>query len=256
MKEIGEFCYEVNIEVGLPKPFDRLDFSTNTSSQTTKTLRIGSKNLAFEKAFSILAEMRIKNPNKKIKARSVLQNFISSPIANEETGHSNFVLEFFSSFFQYKKQINFVSEYIQVASKGGGQSSPNNRPAQLRKEISALSSSHSTAGAVAKKAPKMLKTTIEDSSPEDFNPMNETQMLNSSIISFYPERAGHYSSMAVVYAKDNLFDVRVLEVNAKVTMPDGKMVIEFRGPARELIYQDIPIANESDKDWYCTLIDI
>lgn len=239
----------MNVDVGLPKPFDKLDFSTNTSSQTTKTLRFASKNLAFEKAFSILTEMRIKNPNKKIKARSVLQNFLSSPIANEETGHSNFVLEFFSNFFQYKKQINFISEYIQVAGKGAGQSSPSNRPAQLRKEVAALNSSHSASGAVAKKAAKILKTTIEDSSAEDFNPMNETQMLNSSIISFYPERAGHYNTLAVIYAKDNLFDVRVVEVNSKVTMPDGKMVIEFRGPARELIFQDIPIANESDKDW-------
>jgi hypothetical protein len=30
------------------------------------------------------------------------------------------------------------------------------------------------------------------------------------------------------------------------------MVIEFRGPARELIFQDIPISNDSDKDWSLT----
>jgi hypothetical protein len=251
-QEIGEFCYEINVDVGLPKAVDRLDFSTHTGVSTNKTMRICSKNLAFEKAFTLLADMRIKNPNKKIKARSVLQNFISSPVASEETGHSNFAIEFLASFFQYKKLIPFVSEYVQIGKAAG---SPQQKG---KKELVSELSAHSNrgggvgGGGGGKKTQKILKTLIEDSTPEDFNPMNESQMLNSCLLSFYPEKAGHYSTLAVVYAKDNLNDVRVLEVNAKATMPDGKMVIEFRGPSRELISQDIPVINESDKEWFLT----
>ena len=249
-QECGEFCYEITADVGLPKPFDKVDFSAYTSTQTSKTLRICSKNLGFEKAFTTLVDMRIKNPNKKIKARSVLQNFISSPIVNEETGHSNFVIEFFANFFQYRKQMAFISEYNQVVGKG----SPNNKTGKGKDGAGASSSSmHSTAHSSALKKPqKIVKTIIEDSSPDDFNPSNELQLVNSCILSFFPDKAGYYSTLAVVYAKDNQFDVRVIEVTAKATMPDGKMVIEFRGPARELIYQDIPVSNESEKDWSLT----
>jgi hypothetical protein len=36
---------------------------------------------------------------------------------------------------------------------------------------------------------------------------------------------------------------------AKVAIPDAKMVLEFKGPARQKITQEIPICNESTSDW-------
>ena len=247
---MGEFCYEVNVDVGLPKPLDKVDFNAYTTTQTMKTLRLCSKNLAFEKAFTVLADMRIKNPNKKIKARSVLQNFVSSPIVNEETGHSNFLIDFFASFFQYRKQLSFISEYVQPLGKGLNVNIKLLKGKDKDSANGTVLSSNSSGP--LKKPQKVLKTTIEDAAPDDVNPSNEMQMLNSCLLSFFPEKAGFYNTLAVIHAKDNPYDIRVMEVTAKVTMPDGKMVIEFRGPARELIFQDIPISNDSDKDWSLT----
>ena len=252
VQEVGEFCYEINVDVGLPKPFDKVDFTAYTATQSAKTLRICSKNMAFEKAFSVLTDMRIKNPNKKIKARSVLQNFISSPIVNEETGHSNFLIEFFASFFQYRKQMPFMSEYVQPLGKGSNALINNKQSKGKDKDSSNATVVSSNSNGPLKKPQKVLKTTIEDASPDDFNPSSDSQMLNSCLLSFFPEKAGFYNTLAVIHAKDNQYDIRVMEVTAKATMPDGKMVIEFRGPARELIFQDIPIMNESDKDWSLT----
>ena len=234
-KEIGEFCYEVNVEVGLPRSSDKLEFSASTGNLLTKAIRIGSKNTAFDKAFMIITESRIKNPNKKIKARSVLQNFVSSPIVNDDTGHSNFVVELLSDFFSYKKQIPFVSDYMRA------------KTAPTVTSTTVVSDNKRDSQNAGKKYQKMPKTLIEDPTTEELKTTAEP--LNSCLIAFNPEKAGHYNSVAIVYSKENHYDIRVFELNATVLMPDGKMVLEFVGPARQPIYQDIPISNESERDW-------
>ena len=218
--EIGEFCYEIICDVGLPKPTDKLEFAASYGKQVVKSIRLNSKSPAFEKAFFTLTEVRMKNPNKKIKARAVLQALVASPVTNFETGHSNFIMEYLSGFFQFKKQIPFVSEYVRASKKD---------------------ESH------GKKVPKTLKTIMDDPSQDDLKTSGEA--YNTSMITFYPEKAGTYATLGVLYSKENPYDIRVLEVTAKVTIPDSKMALEFRGPAKELIIQDIPLTNHSQFDW-------
>ena len=71
-KDSGEFCREIMIEVGLPKSVEKVEFSIVKDNRANMALRLSSKNLGFEKAFNLITESRIKNPNKKIKARSFL----------------------------------------------------------------------------------------------------------------------------------------------------------------------------------------
>ena len=246
-KDTGEFCKELKIEVGLPKISEKMEFGTKTGQNTHMALRLASKNISFEKAFTTLADSRIKNANKKIKARSLFQQRIASPIVNEETGNSNFMVEFLSSFFQYKKAVHFVSEYMQFSKQ------------QQRSSAASLASKSLEGGGSVKGAgaaggvnryKKMLKSLIEPMPAEEMS----VESLNTTHVAFTPNRAGQYQSLAVVYSKDNPLDVRVVEVQAVATMPDAKMVIEFEGHARQRMSQDIPIMNESEKDWLLAAI--
>eukprot|EP01038_Epipyxis_sp_PR26KG_P008960 gene8960-12082_t len=226
----GELCYEILANVGFPKPVEQLEISTIKETKTLHALRISSKNSSFERALSIMTENRIKNPNKKIRARSVLQNLIASPIINDETGQSNFIIEFVPSFFTYKKQISFISEYILI----------------VKSNISSNATTKSLAISPAK-FKKTLKTILEKPTGEDMNSL--AMVYNSVLIQFYPEKAGQYSTQGIIYPKDNPTDIRVIELHAKVAMPDLKMILEFNGPARQRLFQEIPIANVSDRDW-------
>lgn len=224
-KDIGEFSYEIHVEVGLPKASDKLDFSALYGGTTLLSLKLASKNSGFEKALSLLTETRIKNPNKKIRARSSLQSLLSSPIISEDSGQSNFLIEFLPSFFIYKKQLPFVSEYISNKGKG------------VIKDVN--------------KYKKCLKTALEKTTVEETN--NSATLLNTVLLAFAPEKAGTYCTTAVLYSKDNKVDVRVVDLSISVGMPDSKIVLEFRGPAREKITQEIPVKNESEQDWNLTI---
>lgn len=230
-KEAGEFCKEIVTKVGLPKVSEKLDFIALKDNPVNLALRIASKNASFEKAFSILGDLRIKNNTKKMKARTIFLNLISSAVVNEETGQSNFLIDFLAQFFEYSKNIAFVSEYMKFSNKGGemletGAKANKNNPASKYK--------------------KMLRSVIEPIPPED---QGITDTLNSTPISFMPPKAGHYHSLAVIHSRDNPYDLRVIEVSANVAMPDAKMALEFSGPARQRITQHIPINNESKRDW-------
>jgi len=234
-KESGEFCHELAVDVGLPKPSDRLDFSGFKDTRVHLALRIASKNTAFERAFAALADMRIKNNTKKVRARSIFQTLVSSAVVNEETGQSHFLIEFLQQFFEYSKAVPFVSEYMKSANEDFP-SSPSPSPAKK--------------GAVAKYK-KMLKTLVEPLPAEEYNSLDT---LNTTSISFVPPHAGHYHSLAVVRSKDNALDVRVLELSAAVAMPDSKMGLEFVGPARQRLVQQIPVFNASQKDWNLLIV--
>eukprot|EP01034_Spumella_vulgaris_P029495 gene29495-36557_t len=115
---------------------------------TSMAIRIASKNTGFEKAFTQLTDTRIKNPNKRIKARAIFQNLISSPVVNDETGQSNYVIDFTQNYFQFRKPISL--------------------------------------------------------------------------------KAGVYQNTCMVVGRDNPFDIRVIDITAKVDVPDAKMVLEFK----------------------------
>lgn len=233
-KESGEFCKEIVTKVGLPKVSEKLDFVALKDSPVNLALRLASKNASFEKAFSLLGDMRIKNNTKKMKARSIFLNLISSQVVNEETGQSNFLVDFLSQFFEYSKNVAFVSEYMKFANKG------------ISEQADTTAAGKPSKNNPASKYKKMLRSLIEPIPPEE---SGATDTLNTTPISFLPPKAGHYHSLAVVRSRDSPYDVRVIEVSANVAMPDAKMALEFSGPARQRLTQHIPINNESKRDW-------
>jgi hypothetical protein len=58
-----------------------------------------------------------------------------------------------------------------------------------------------------------------------------------------------YNSKIIISSKSNEYDVRAIDMTAVVTATDEKPTLEFKGPARSKIVQEIPIVNESDNDW-------
>lgn len=249
-KDSGEFCREIIIEVGLPKSVEKVEFSTVKDNRANMALRLSSKNLGFEKAFNLITESRIKNPNKKIKARSIYQSLLSSPIVEEETGQSNFHIELLSSFFEYKKHLSFVSEYMKLIKNEQTNNSNNSSSSNILQNSPTGSVNNGGGTKTVTKYKKMLKTLVESVPIEE---SKNLESLNTAFLSFVPSRAGQYQSVAVVYSNDNPYDVRVVDIIAHVAVPDTKMILEFNGPSRQLIKQQIPITNETKKDWVLSI---
>ena len=222
----GEFCYEIVLEVGLPKSSEKLDFSALRDGSTTqKMVRFSSKNALFEKALTHATEVRLSNPAKKAKARSVINSLLASSVEDEVTGAASFAVEVLSPFFTVPRVIPFVSEYSQAS---GGPASPGARP--------------DTQG---NKFKKVLKTSLDAVTPQDV----AAPGLNGALLSFNPDRAGTYAAQVALFSRSNKCDLRIFELHVVVTMPDAKIVLEFKGPARQKLSQDIPIQNTSGRDW-------
>ena len=224
---LGEFCYEIVLEVGLPRASEKLDFAALRDGSTTqKMLRFSSKNALFEKALTNVTDVRLTNPAKKAKARSVINSLMASSIEDETTGASSYSVDVLSPYFNAPKIVQFISEYLQVAS--AGPASTTGRP--------------DTQG---NKFKKVQKTTLDPVTPQDVT----TPGLNGAIMSFNPDRAGTYTAQVAIYSKSNKCDLRLFDLHVVVTMPNAKIVLEFKGAARQKLSQDIPIQNSSGRDW-------
>jgi hypothetical protein len=225
---MGEFCYEIVLEVGLPKSSERLEFTALRDGSTAqRKLQFSSKNVLFEKALTNITDVRLTNPSKKGKARSVLTGLVASTGADEQTGATPFVVDINSPYFNCSKEISFISEYLVLG--GAGHAATSGRP--------------DTQG---NKFKKVQKTSLEAVTPQDV----QSPGFNTTIVSFTPDRAGTYSARIAVLSKSNKSDIRILDVNVAVGMPNVKLVLEFKGPARQKLCQDIPIQNESGRDWH------
>ena len=225
-KNAGEFCYEIEAETGLPVASDVCTFSVEIGrgpDNSRKALRVSSRNGGFERALQAAMDTRLTNPGKKQRLRALLQNLVAAPITDEETGVSNFVVEIQSPYFNCLKALPFVSEYAPspVGAAGRAQSAP-------------------------AKYKKCARTLIDEVAPAE---ANSSSAPNSTFFNFMPERPGLYKARAVIYSKDNAFDVRVIDICGTVTLAALNQVLEFRGPARRTLSQDIPIRNDGPSDW-------
>jgi hypothetical protein len=225
---VGEFCYEIVLEVTLNKPSEKLEFNAVQAKkgQVRKALRVSSRNVAFEKAVSMLTDHRLSNPNKKLRAKSILQGCIASNQSSEDVGDVPFNIECVTPFFNCAKQINFISEYL---------IGPDTREKQQAAGLPRTAQSN--------RFPKITKSCVEELAATD-----SERTPNTAILSFSPDKVGTYHGRVVAYSSTNSYDVRILDLFANVTVPPTKMLIEFHGPAKQTISQDIPIKNEQDRD--------
>ena len=218
----GEYCYEVLLEVGLPKPAETLSFQAFKDGSTAqKLLKFSSKNYPLDKAITTLTDTRMNNSSRKGKARQFISNILASPLDDEVLGLSSFNLSCNSPYFQLPKDMLFLSEYSPLA--------------------------NATAKPTTGK--KVSRTAIEDLTPQD-NP--NSLSTNGAILNFGPDKAGTYNARCVLHSKFNRFDLRIFDIGVSVIMPSSKLLIEFRGPAQHKLTQEIPVMNESDKDWNLT----
>eukprot|EP00981_Chlorochromonas_danica_P012362 scaffold4845_cov159-Ochromonas_danica.AAC.14 len=227
--ELGEFSFLINADINIPRPSERLEINLQQNKKTKLNLSLNSKNIAFEKALGVITDMRIKNANKRIKARNLLQNQISSTVVNDELGYCEFGLSFTFPIFEFKSNVFLVSEYMKVRANTG-----NNGVNKYKKTL------RSSLDVVNDVQP--IGTTV---SSED---------LNKALLSFSSDRAGQYKTIAVIFAKENRRDIRCLEVNVTSKLADAKFQIDFVGPARKTINQEIPVTNDTDKEWRLSII--
>lgn len=217
---VGEFCYEIVMNVGLPSPLDELSFECSqlgNGDAIQQVARIASSNSPFEKAVVTAIDTRLPL-NKRAKAKLILQSFLTSPITDEDTGQSTFHVDFSSPHFNTSKEFGMVTSSM----TGSGAAS-------------------SRAGG-GKKFARVLKCAIE--------PFNQANIQTNSIaFSFFPERAGVYQNRIVMYSLGNTYDVRVVNLTATVKPSEKKLTLLFKGAARQKILQEIPLHNESTSNW-------
>jgi hypothetical protein len=76
---------------------------------------------------------------------------------------------------------------------------------------------------------------------------------NQFPICFQPHAAGSFPCKIILRPMattgEAALDLRVYQMNVKVTSPGVKTVLEFIAPARQSITQEIPITNNTDADW-------
>eukprot|EP00607_Mallomonas_marina_P000132 CAMPEP_0182425546 /NCGR_PEP_ID=MMETSP1167-20130531/11992_1 /TAXON_ID=2988 /ORGANISM="Mallomonas Sp, Strain CCMP3275" /LENGTH=1275 /DNA_ID=CAMNT_0024606357 /DNA_START=182 /DNA_END=4006 /DNA_ORIENTATION=+ len=223
----GEFCYQVEAEVGLPRVTERLDFTVpqvGGGTSVQRALRIIPRNSPFESAAGTASEMRL-HVSKRIRARSLLQQFLSYPIQGDDDPTSTFGIDIQSPYFNTHKEFTCISDY---ANSG--------RPAGT-----------GTTKADMKKTVKVIRNTIEELPVSESGPPPIPN--NTAVFSFFPERPGLYKSRVIVFCSQNEFDFRVFEILANVTTPMRASTLEFKGAAKQTMSQDIPIVNDSGKDW-------
>jgi hypothetical protein len=218
-KRFGEFCHELVVEVGLPKPSEHLQFDAICQDTAVKMLSVSAKNQAFEKALTMIIDNRMGNSQKKQRARQLLSGMLASPVDDEATSISTFNIFLRNGAFKVPKTIPFLSEYIPF------------NPAST--------------GAKPTTAKKISKTELDGEAAPRSGP-------NVASINFCPEKPGFYDSSIVVSSKFNRYDVRCFDLHAGVKMPNKKLVIEFNGPSLHKLEQEIPILNETDDDWNLT----
>ena len=220
---IGEFCYELILSIVLPQPVEELTFENpqlGEGDAIQKVLRVASSNSQFEKAVILSTDSRLPL-NRRSKARLAMQSMLMSTISNEETGQSQFAVEIDNPYFNTQKEFGLVCS----SSGGGGNSAATGR-----------------AATGSKKYAKVLRNGIEPYAPSE-------STANSLPFSFFPEKAGVYRALVVMYSLSNQQDVRVLSISAKITPSMTELSLVFSGPARQKIVQEIPLRNKSEYDW-------
>eukprot|EP01041_Mallomonas_annulata_P004748 gene4748-9429_t len=228
----GEFCYQVDVEVGAPKVTEKLEFTVpqvGGGGAIQRALRIAPKNPAFEHAAGIAAEVRF-SASRRIRGRSLLQQFLSYTGISEDNPGCTFGVDIQSPYFNAQKEFNCVSEYVTIPkpqTTSGNKNPPSTADPSKRVKIQKNCVEELTAAEIAQPHPS----------------------LNTVQFSFFPEKAGIYKSRVVVYCKENEFDFRVFEIMATVSTPELNAVLEFKGSAKQVLTQEIPIVNESNRDW-------
>jgi hypothetical protein len=217
--------------VGLPTAGDPVHLSVPKGIQRVhKMVSVASKNFYFERALTTAIDARIVAAARKVRARQLMFSLFAAPLLDPETGKSLFLAELTNNAMSCAKEVTFVSEYFRDFSASGL--------------------------ARAAKFKKMLKTSADDST-DTVDGLRMTAEggglrsngLNIVAILLQPDRVGVYKSRLVVFAKDNPFDMRCIDLIATVVMTDPHAAIEFRAPARQSVMQEIPISNKSNKDW-------
>jgi len=221
-EDTGECCYEICLDVGLPNHSEELSFESvevDDGHSIQKTIKVASSNVLFDKAVMAATDARLAL-NKRAKARISLQGMLTSTMSNDETGQSQFAVSFNSPNFSAPKEFGLVT-----SSAGGG------------------------TGAASSRAPGAGKRYVKNSknSLDTFDPSDSP--LNAVPFTFFPDKAGVYCTQVVMFSLSNQHDIRVLSVRGTINASQSGMTIKFKGTARRKITQEIPLHNESEKDW-------
>ena len=239
----GEFSYEIISEVGLPKSEAALDFAAviEDGAPIKKFIKVGAKNPIFERAVTQATDMRVQSSAlAKKQARDALMGLLATPVTDEENGVSKYLAVIQSPFFSCLRDLPLASEYGYL---------PNALPPMPPAGAAATGGKEPKAPQVEKKK-RNPKSSIVTPTPAEATVYGNGP--SAITLTFNASKAGAYQGRVLIYSKDSNYDVRVLDLLAKTTIPNGLLLITFKGAARQVLTQEIPIHNESEREWSLT----
>ena len=220
----GEMQYTLVGSVLLPKvdKADRVEVKGEMGEPLTINVPVSSRNTLFERA-KAEALQRLGGVSRS-KERDSLRD-IFKVLSQED--NSTFAVELSSPFFTGPTTL-------QLAEPGKGS-----------KGKGALDTSLVTATDVSLREEAKGKKKQQQSLT---SATSLTEKINQLVLTLTPRQPGEYPCI-ITLTNPRKSDIRSLEVIAQIKPKKAKMTIEMHTFARETVTQEIPIVNNSDKEW-------
>jgi len=221
---VGEMQYTIVGNVLMPKvdKADRVETKGEVGEPLVIPFPVNVRNHQFERAKA--EAMQRLGGAARAKERDLLRDTLKA-LAQEDC--STFTVELSSPFFSGPTAFSFAD--TGKSSKGKG---PDASQVSL---VDVLTREVETKG--GRKQQQSLTSAA-----------SLTEKTNQLLLSLNPRQPGEYSCL-ITLTNPRRTDIRTLEVVAQVKPKKAKMSVEMTAHAREVVTQEIPIVNNSDKEW-------
>lgn len=225
---VGEFCYEVVGNVGLPPVSSPIAFDIDVDEdnrECEKWLKLPVRNGQIERAASILLDRM--DGKARTRCRSVLMSFLAPAGSVETGGMVRYKCMIDSPYFQGSPDV--IMRGNEFSAEAGG--SKAGTPATGRR------GGGGGGGGGGKTA------TLED-------PVEGQKPVSNVVgLSFYPKESGSYSCTVMIMPFTGEPDLRIFSLQSSVTTPPKETTLDFKAPARQVVVQEIPVSNNGAEDW-------
>lgn len=225
---VGEFCYEVSANVGLPPPSADMSFDVNVdedNAESEKWLKLPVRNGQIERAATILLDRM--DSKARTRCRSVLMSFLAPASSVETGGMVRYRCMIDSPYFQGSPDVIMKGNEFTAEAAGGSKAGT---PSTGRRGGGGGAGIGKTA---------TLEDAVEGQKP----------VSNVVGLSFYPKESGAYPCTVMVLPFSGEPDLRIYTISSSVTTPPKETSLDFKAPARQVVTQEIPISNNGAEDW-------
>ena len=220
-ERVGEIICLVKGTALPPLSFEKVAFQTELATPQTREVPIPLKNAAQEKGSAALHNERFKGFKSKMKAADKGADKVSEQ-------NLRYKVEYSSPFFTGPKEISLAAVERDAPDKPATAEEGKQQAGDAKGPAGAAAATATTTAAAGKKAGGAAKMPL---------------VLP---VTFHPRGPGVYPGKITLTSD---CDVRVVEVEGKSRSPGMSADLDFSCHARQVIQQELPITNNTNKDW-------